>query len=275
MSEKKQCVNCGRGIDTAAKSCLFCNWWQAEKPAARPQAPPRAAAAPPLHEHHWNRTVLGAIAFVALLIIAFVIGSLIHGFEPSEVKAAQQPKTPVPSVATQAPVAPPSANIPLVPDNSPPPGPIDQPAMTTTVNGAMSTDATAMTSTQYGQLVPPPQMPPMQTIDPRSVTGSVYGGTEAQSPRIPRPHRATTTPHVAETQPVPEYQPVPPLHGHGHARLTLTVGADGRVHDVEIVQPLAGEMGRLIGAVQSWRFRPAMDSGVPVSSRFTVDINVE
>ena len=58
-------------------------------------------------------------------------------------------------------------------------------------------------------------------------------------------------------------------------RLTLTVGTDGRVRDVDIVQPLAGEMGRLIGAVQSWRFRPATDNGVPVTSRFTVDINVE
>ena len=85
MSEKKQCVNCNRGIDVAAKSCLYCNWWQAEKPAARPQ---QAAAVdttvPPPHQRHWNRNVLGAIAFVALLIIAFVIGSLIHGFEPSD-----------------------------------------------------------------------------------------------------------------------------------------------------------------------------------------------
>ncbi|HEV2720826.1 MAG TPA: energy transducer TonB [Thermoanaerobaculia bacterium] len=276
MSEKKQCINCGRGIDTAAKSCLFCNWWQAEKPPVRTQpAPVEAAAAPPPHEHHWNRTVLGAIAFGALLIIAFVIGSLVHGFEPSEVKAAQQPKTPAAAVATQAPAAPPTANVPLVPDNSPPPGPLEQPAMTTTVNGAMSTDATAMTSTEYGQLVPPPQQPPVQTIDPRSVTGSVYGEAQAQPPRIPRPHRIAAMPHIAQTQPVPEYQPVPPLHGHGHAKLTLTVGTDGRVHDVDIVQPLAGEMGRLIGAVQSWRFRPAMDNGVPVTSRFTVDINVE
>jgi len=276
MSEKKQCINCGRGIDTAAKSCLYCNWWQAEKPAARPQrAPVEAAAAPPPHEHHWNRNVLGAIAFLALLIIAFVIGSLVHGFEPSEVKAAQQPKATPPAVATQAPT-PTTASIPLVPDNSPPPGPLEQPAMTNTVSGAMGTDATAMTSTEYGQLVPPPQqLPPAQTIDPRSVTGSVYGETEAQ-PRLPRPRRAAmTAPRLAQTQPVPEYQPVPPLHGHGHAKLTLTVGTDGRVRDVDIVQPLAGEMGRLIGAVQSWRFRPATDNGVPVTSRFTVDINVE
>jgi hypothetical protein len=48
MSEKKQCINCNRGIDVAAKSCLYCNWWQAERPAAKPeQAATTAAAAPP------------------------------------------------------------------------------------------------------------------------------------------------------------------------------------------------------------------------------------
>jgi hypothetical protein len=123
--------------------------------------------------------------------------------------------------------------------------------------------------------VPPPQS--IQTIDPRSVTGTVYGDTQQPQPRIPQPRR-TASPRAQTsrmTQPVPEYQPVPSLHGHGHARLTLTVGTDGRVRDIDIVQPLAGEMGRLIGAVQSWRFRPAMENGTPVTSRFTVDINVE
>jgi TonB family protein len=277
MSEKKQCVNCNRGIDVAAKSCLYCNWWQAEKPAARPQqAAPVETSAPAHPQSHMNRNVLGAIAFVALLIIAFVIGSLIHGFEPSEVKAAQQPKAPPAAVETQSP-APPTANIPLVPDNSAPPGPLDQTTtapMTTTVSGAMGGDATAMTSEQYGaaQRALPPQQQ-AQTIDPRSVTGTVYGETQPMPPHVPRPHRATTMSRM--TQPVPEYQPVPSLRGHGHARLTLTVGPDGRVRDVDIVQPLAGEMGRLVGAVQSWRFKPATDNGVPVTSRFTVDISVE
>ena len=283
MSEKKQCVNCNRGIDVAAKSCLYCNWWQAEKPQAKSQqaGAPSATSAP---VNHRNRNILGAIAFVALLIIAFVIGSLIHGFEPSEVKAAQQPKTPGAVVATQAP-EPPTANIPLVPDNSAPPGPIDQTTtnaaggVTTTVSGAMGGDATAMTSQQYGALQQPAQpQQQVQTVDPRSVTGTVYGQTQPTPPRVPRPQpqrrpEPSTVSHM--TQPVPEFQPVPSLHGHGHAKLTLTVGPDGHVRDIDIVEPLAGEMGRLIGAVQSWRFRPAMDNGVPVTSRFTVDINVD
>lgn len=277
MSEKKQCVNCRRGIDLAARTCLYCNWWQADKPPAKPEPAAVEAAPPPQQpQNHWNRNILGIVAFAALLIIAFVIGSLIHGFEPSEVNAAQQPKPA--AVATEAP-APPTANIPLVPDNSAAPaGPLEQPSttappLTNTVTGAMGTDATAMTSQQYGmsQGVPPPQ--PIQTIDPRSVTGTVYGQT--QEPRIPRPHRPAAAARVVQTQPVPEYQPVPSLRGHGHARLALTVGTDGRVRDIDIIQPLAGEMGRLIGAVQSWRFKPATENGVPVTSRFTVDINVE
>ena len=55
----------------------------------------------------------------------------------------------------------------------------------------------------------------------------------------------------------------------------LTVGTDGRVHDIDVVEPMSGDMGRLIGAVQSWRFKPAMQNGIAVTSRFTVDINVE
>ena len=277
MSDKKQCINCNRGIDVAAKSCLYCNWWQAEKPPAA-----TAAAAPPRADRHRNRNILGAIAFVALLIIAFVIGSLIHGFEPSEVKAAQQPAAPAPTVATQAP-APPTANIPLVPDNSAPPGPIEQPAaalpQSTTVNGAMGNpDATAMTSEQYGAAIQQGTQPPQQaqTVDPRTVGGTVYGQTEpSQQSRAPRPTHHAAVAGERMTQPVPEYQPVPSLRGHGHAKLALTVGTDGRVHDIDVMEPMQGDMGRLIGAVQSWRFKPAMQNGIPVTSRFTVDVNVE
>lgn len=283
MSEKKQCVNCNRSIDVAAKSCLYCNWWQAEKPLARPEPAAVDASAPPAApERHWNHKVLGVVAFAALLIIAFVIGSLVHGFEPSEVKAAQQPKAPD-VVTTQETAAPPTANIPLVPDNgAQPAGPLEQPmttVQTNTVTGAMGSDATAMTSQQYGAAIQnnaqTPQQPP--TIDPRSVTGTVYGQTQPIPPsipgRVPRPQRQVRRASI--TQPVPESQPLPNLRGHGHAKLALTVGTDGRVHDIDVLEPMSGDMGRLIGAVQSWRFKPATENGIPVSSRFTVDINVE
>jgi len=263
-------------MDVSAKSCPFCNWWQADAPPAHVEAPPIEAAPP---ETRWNGKILGAVAFAALLIIAFVIGSLIHGFEPSEVKAAQQPK-PAP-VSTAPAESTPGANIALVPDNSPPAAPPEQSTTAAQpvvpMNGSMTSgsDVTAVPSGQYGT---PPQaaVPPAQTqsVDPRSIIGNIYQENGPQT-RAPRPQRRAPTARVAQTQPVPEYQPVPSLHAHGRARLALTVDTSGRVRDIDIIQPLAGDMGRLIGAVQSWRFKPATENGTPVTSRFTVDINVE
>ncbi len=60
--------------------------------------------------------------------------------------------------------------------------------------------------------------------------------------------------------------------GNATARLLLTVGADGRVKDIDIARAIPGDTARLIGAVQEWRFRPATENGVPVASRFSVDI---
>ena len=56
------------------------------------------------------------------------------------------------------------------------------------------------------------------------------------------------------------------------ARLYLTVGDDGNVRDIEVVQSVPGEMPKLIAAVQNWRFRPAMQDGQPVTASFTVNI---
>jgi TonB family protein len=144
-------------------------------------------------------------------------------------------------------------------------------------------DATAMTSEQYGAASQRAQTPSAgpQPVDPRSLTGAAYqqgSQTPAAPARHPRrePAQTVQTPQrVVTTQPVAEYQPVPSLHGHGRARLGLTVGPDGRVKDIEVIDSISGEMGRLIGAVQSWRYKPATQNGVPVTSRFTVDINVD
>jgi TonB family protein len=78
------------------------------------------------------------------------------------------------------------------------------------------------------------------------------------------------------TEAVPEYQPVPELHVDRDttAHLLVTVGADGRVKDIEVVDSIPGETFRLIQAVQRWRFRPAMENGVPVTARVSVAITV-
>jgi len=291
MSERKSCVKCGRGIHAEARGCPYCNWWQSDTPpapAAQPQTPPAAAHVAPPVPRDARKKIFAAIAFVALLVVAFAVGSLIHGFEPSDIKAAQDEikhgKTPQPAVADTNPVAPaPKATVTLVPvngDGSMTP-PVEQPLTSTpATDSGNATDATAMTSQQYAALAKQSQSPQLtQTVDPRSLTGNAYGGsTPAGMPRSDRPHRherQMAQQRTVQIQPVPEYQPVPRVSARGTARLSLSIDATGRVRDIEVIRPAAGDMGRLIGAVQSWRFRPAMDNGVPVTSLFTVDINVD
>jgi outer membrane biosynthesis protein TonB len=59
-----------------------------------------------------------------------------------------------------------------------------------------------------------------------------------------------------------------------NARLFLTIGSDGRVHDINVGQSIPGEMPRLSASVQNWRYKPATLNGEPVTSTLTVDINV-
>src|SRR5690349_18902263 len=110
MTDKKSCIRCQRAIDEYAKICPFCNWDQTMPPPSAEEA--TAPAYIPPRENSWRGRILGAVAFVALIIIAFVVGTFIHGFEPSEVKAAQQK----PEATSTAPVKPPlRSNVTLVP----------------------------------------------------------------------------------------------------------------------------------------------------------------
>jgi len=120
------------------------------------------------------------------------------------------------------------------------------------------------------------------TIDPRTIPGGVdravpiSRNSRPQQPALPprgQTIRVAARPH---TEPIPLYQPVPPLRVDRptSARLFLTVGTDGRVHDIDIAQSIPGEMPRLIASVQNWRFKPATQNGQPVTSTFSVDINV-
>jgi TonB family protein len=54
--------------------------------------------------------------------------------------------------------------------------------------------------------------------------------------------------------------------------LTVTVGADGRVHDMHVARSLGmGLDEKAMEAVRNWRFEPSMSEGRPV----TVEVNVE
>ena len=144
------------------------------------------------------------------------------------------------------------------------------------VNGDR-TDATALPSGQYSAAAQRAKAErDFRTgngiIDPRTIPGGVARSV------LPgrRPARAIRVASAPHTEPIPLYQPVPPLRVDrpASARLFLTVGTDGRVRDIDIAQPIPGEMPRLIGSVQNWRFKPATQNGQPVTSTFSVDINV-
>jgi len=294
MAERKPCIRCERPIDANARSCVYCNWDQGvtSRPVQAAAAPAAPAYVPPRDNRLRNR-ILGGIAFVALVIIAFVVGSLVHGSDPSQAKASQTPAHPA-APAVQAEGGP-KADVTLVPvDGS---GSMQTEAPITSapaqapsagnvdVNGDR-TDSTALPSGEYSAAA---QRAKAERdvranngmIDPRSIPGAI--DHTVPMTRNPRPQRAlppaeqpirvAARPH---TEPIPLYQPVPPLRVDRptSAKLFLTVGADGRVHDIDIAQSIPGEMPRLIASVQNWRFKPATQNGQPVTSTFSVDINV-
>ena len=92
-------------------------------------------------------------------------------------------------------------------------------------------------------------------------------GRDAGSPRAVRDASV-------RTRPIPKYQPIPHVGGHGTARFTLMIGSDGRVKDVNIERTLTGgNTAALISSIQSWRFKPATENGRPVSAPYSVEIS--
>ena len=120
-------------------------------------------------------------------------------------------------------------------------------------------------------------------VDPRSITGAAY----AQGQRVPIRRSSTEMaqggasplPGAAparrsfRTRPVPEYQPLPRVYARGTARLSLIVGPDGRVRDINIERALDRNTADVVAAVQRWRFRPATENGEPISAPYSVDIS--
>jgi hypothetical protein len=283
MSERKPCVRCERPIDANARSCVYCNWDQS---LARPvvTAPPQVASpyVPPRDTRMRNR-ILGASAFVALVIIAFAVGSLVHGSDP---KASQTPAHPASTAQAEGGSR---ANVTLVPVDggsmqSEPPitsAPAQAPtAGNVEVNGDR-TDATALPSGEYSAAAQRAKAErDVRTsngiIDPRTISGGVERAVPVNREPRQEPPRAIRVASAPHTEPIPLYQPVPPLRVNRatSARLFLTVGTDGRVHDIDVAQSIPGEMPRLIASVQNWRFKPATQNGQPVTSTFSVDINV-
>lgn len=294
MSERKPCLRCERAIDAWSKLCPFCNWDQTnpEPPPAstRRQAVVEAAPKDDLKEQ-LKRKGLFAAGGVLVLIASFLVGMVINSDDTPD-------EAPVPLSEQEQKAIPPvkRADTPLVPTNER--GGIEQPITsapvaavpTGTSDGYDRSDATAVSSEEYKQLAQRAKAEKKQMnalVDPRTLAGPAYAQgnppprrqapslqqgetTEQQAQTVaPQPLRAR---RAVRTRPVPQYQPLPNINGSGTARLTLIVGTDGRVRDVNIERALSRNTADLVSAVQKWRFKPATEDGEPIAAPYSVDI---
>ena len=300
MSDKKPCLRCDRAIDPFAKICPYCNWDQSQSNPPAQQANEGGATYVPPEERKWRRMAMIIGGFVLLLVASFGIGAWINS--DGAPKNAPEPVTT--SAEQPAPAPTKRSDMTLVPVQ---PGdafeqPITSAPLATVAEGQPAeyqrSDATAVSSVEYTQLAQRAQAEKKaNVVDPRSIRGPAYtpappapraerrpqefpsertsGSTSASasqnSPQTPR-ERARV---VVSTRPVPEYQPIPDIKVSQRvtARLELVIGSDGRVKEVNLKNSIPGQTPKLIAAVQSWRFKPATENGVPVSAPFTVDIS--
>lgn len=295
MDEKKPCIRCERAIDQWAKICPFCNQDQ-EAAVPSQQIPPAPVAAyRPPSEYDLKKKGMMAGAGALLLAASFAVGMFIN----SDGTPEDAPETIEQQIAKEEAerAVPPArrADTPLVPTNEPG-GIVERPITSAPVSNDPNappddyqrTDATAVSATEYAEMARRAKAEKDRMaalVDPRSITGPAY----AQGQRTQAPARSSanaqsastrTTPaserrNLVRTRPVPEYQPLPDLSGAGNARLSLLVGADGRVRRVDIQQPLNRRTSDLVSAVQSWRFKPATENGRPVSAPYSVEIKFQ
>jgi hypothetical protein len=280
--ERKRCVRCERPIDGGAKVCPFCNWDQNEAaPRTATQAEAETQAAyntPP--EHRFRKIVFSGVGLAVLLITAFALGSMIHGANPEETAAktggsiVSQTAAPEPEATRHGP----QSNVKLVPvtDSSPI---VEQPITSAPAPNAeqgvpteyQRSDATAVSSAEYQQLAARAKAEKQSmVVDPRSIGGGYRGSVPRPRPAAPPPSAAAAT-----TPPEPESQPIPEIHvDHTTTvRLLLTIGADGHVRNVTLDGGIPGQTAKLIAAVQGWRFKPAMQNGVPVPAPYSTAVS--
>lgn len=282
-----ECVRCKRGIDSWARICPFCNWNQSTPLPTREFVPEQVANYKPPEETSLRKKAMFAGAGVLLLIGAFFVGMVIN----SDGAPKNAPQTLDEQTAERNDAGNPRrADTTLVPTNER--GGFEAPITSApsavaeggTTSDVQRTDATAVSATEYIVMAKRAQEEKERmaaAVDPRSITGSPY---VAPPPRKTPPPQKTLPPPMTSasthadnasrrTRPVLEYRPLPAISARGSARLRLLVGADGRVREVDIERPLAGNTAQLLAAVQRWRFKPATENGEPVAAPYSVEIS--
>ena len=285
MSERQPCVRCARQIDASAKICPYCNWDQnATPPAQEPPKPQAVLDYRPPEEYGLRKKAMFAGAGALTLVAAFVVGMVIN----SDGAPKNAPKTVEEQVADEQDARRTTsvkrADTPLVPVEGPG---IEQPITSAPVSAApglgsddyQRSDATAVAASDYAELAKRAQAEKKRlaaTVDPRSLTGPAYVPPAAPRREVtsqaggssPQPERRI----ALRTRPVPQYQPMPSISATGTARLSLMVGADGRVKEINIERALGRDTAQLISTVRSWRFKPATLNGDPIAAPYSVEI---
>jgi hypothetical protein len=296
MSEKKTCRRCERGIDAYAKICPYCNWDQTIETEPPPRVIPAAVAEyqPPSELAKLKRRAIYAAVGVVMLIAAFGVGYIINKDDAPK----HAPDTIEEQIAEEKAAAGPvrRANTPLVPTNEP--GGIEHPITSAPVaaqpgatpNDWQRTDATAVSAEDYAEMAKRARAEKARMatlVDPRSLTGPAYAQSQrpvTRRPGLPGQSAAQNEPAgepaprparriSMRTRPVPQHQPLPEIHGRGTARLSLLIGADGRVKRIDVERTFGGNTARLVDAVQNWRFKPATENGEPIAAPYSVEIS--
>ena len=290
----KPCVRCGRPIDRYARLCVYCNWHQSQAYAPAPAAAMAAPVYVPPPDNRARNKLLGIGGGVVAIILAFVIGTWIHGFEPKDTSVAAQQKEAQAAAPAGTPLR---SNVTLVPATDAMPAPVLEQPVTSAppqTPGQQASDATALPSDQYAAVAAKVKEQAKQAkaaapVDPREVKGAPFEDTPKPATTEPAPEQtaennavpanapmaSSVAPAMSRTEAFPEYKPLPEIHvdRETSARMTLTVGADGRVKDIDIIDPIPGATSKLIQSVQNWRFKPATENGTPVSARVSVTVN--
>lgn len=282
-------------------------------PAVEPPKAAEVANYTPPSEFNWKKQLMFGGIGLLVLVAAFGVGMVINqdgapDDAPPTVEEQQQAEA-----ATRAAGPVRRADTPLIPANEPGgiEQPITSAPVAAQPGAAPDdynrTDATAVSATEYAEMARRARAEKEKMsalVDPRSLTGPAYAqgapipqrrrpvrtlaqrtaappipGSEGIAPSPSQPAGSASpdvTPRAsseARTRPVPLQQPLPRISGRGTARLSLMVGADGRVQNVSIEKPIVGGTAQLLRAVQNWRFKPATENGQPVAAPYTVEIS--